>query len=541
MKKLTIITAVHNQIEYNRLFIESLRRHTHHPYELIIIDNASHDGSTDLFEQSGATVVRNEKNLCYGCSQNQGLAQATGEYVAFLNNDLCLSGGWDKALIEYLERYDLDAISPCGIETMESPKETRRMMRKWRRINAVQRMRAATGVRYTAHHLRRLVYRMYGDWDTFTKNRRSAFSGFLYPGISGNAVVARRNLFEAIGPWSTAVAATDWDLQLRLVKAQTELGRPKQCMIAGEVFVHHFIRTTARAKPSPRGCDHPLVEITAYYGAKDLAYLNRPSASVVVAVYERPDFLERVFAGLHNQTFKDFEVVVADDGSGPAVAALIAEWQGRFRYPIAHVWQEHRGFRKTVVVNKAAVQSRSDYLCFIDGDSIPHHLFVHSHTAARRIKTVISGRCVMLDKELTRALSLDDIRSGRLERMSFRLTRADAGSDTQGIRAPIVSALKHGWLGARGRNCGILGSNFSVFKGDFYRVNGYEESTTGRGLEDIGLGDRFKLAGVRVRTVARSAIQYHLYHESSPVPHDNDIGARFERPQGLWAEKGIVQ
>jgi|GEM_PF-189943 glycosyltransferase involved in cell wall biosynthesis len=541
MKKLSIITAVHNQIEYNRLFIDSLQRHTHHPYELIIVDNASHDGSADLFEQSGAIVVRNEKNLCYGCSQNQGLARATAEFVAFLNNDICVSGGWDKALIEYLERYDLDAISPCGIETMESPKETRRMMRKWRRINAVQRMRAATGMRYTALHLRRLVHRMYGDWDTFTKNRRSAFSGFLYPGISGNAVVARRNLFEAIGPWSTAVAATDWDLQLRLVKAQTERGRPKQCMIAGEVFVHHFIRTTARAKPSPRGCDHPLVEITAYYSAKDLVYLNRPSASVVVAVYERPDFLERVFAGLHNQTFKDFEVVVADDGSGPAVAALIAEWQGRFRYPIAHVWQEHRGFRKTVVANKAAVQSRSDYLCFIDGDAIPHRMFLHSHMAARRIKTVLSGRRAILDKELTQTLSLDDIRSCRLERMSFRLTRADAGTDTQGIRAPIVSALRHGWRGARGRNRCLLVSNFSVFKGDFYRVNGFEESNAGRGLEDNGLGDRFKLAGVRMRTAPRFAIQYQLYHESNPVPRDNDAIARYRRPETFWAEEGIMQ
>ena len=49
MKKLSIITAVHNQIEYNRLFLESIEENTFNPYDLIIIDNASHDGSGRLF------------------------------------------------------------------------------------------------------------------------------------------------------------------------------------------------------------------------------------------------------------------------------------------------------------------------------------------------------------------------------------------------------------------------------------------------------------------------------------------------------------
>jgi glycosyltransferase involved in cell wall biosynthesis len=381
---------------------------------------------------------------------------------------------------------------------------------------------------------------MYGDWDAFTDNRRSQFRGFLYPGISGNAVVTKRSLFDTIGQWSTAVAAADWDLQLRLVKAQTERGRPKQCMIAADVFVHHFIRATARAKPAQRGCVHPLEGITACYGKKDLAYLNRPAVSVIIAVYERPDFLEKVFAGLHNQTLDDFEVVVADDGSGPAIAALIAGWQGRFCYPIAHVWQEHRDFRKTIIANRAAVQSRSDYLCFIDGDAIPHHRFLHTHMAARRIHTVLSGRRVMLDKDLTEKLTLDDVRNGRLERASFWLKHAEAGSRKHGMRASIVSALENGWRGARRKNYCILGSNFSVFKGDFYRVNGYEESITGRGLEDNNLSNRFTLAGMRVRTVARSAIQYHLHHESNSIPHHKDVIARYGQPETFWAEKGIA-
>ncbi len=541
MKKLSIITAVHNQIEYNRLFFESLRRYTHYSYELIIIDNASRDGSADFFEQGGATVIRNGANLCYGCSQNLGLERATSDYVAFLNNDLFVSSGWDKALIDRLERYDLDVISPCGIETMESPHRTRHMMRRWRRVNAMQRLRASSGMHYTAHHLRRLVQKMYGDWDAFTEARRSSFRGFLYPGISGNAVMAKRSAFDTIGTWISAVAAADWDLQLRLVKAQSEMGRPRQCMIAGDVFVHHFIRASFRARPVPRGCDHAFVAIADHYPKKDLVYLNKPAMSVIIAVHDCPDFLEKVFAGLHNQTLADFEIVVADDGSGPAIAETIAAWQGRFRYPIAHEWQEHRGFRKTLVANRAAVRSRSDYLCFIDGDSIPHHRFLHSHFVNRRVGTVLSGRRVMLDRDLSAALTQQDVTSRRLERMSFWLHHAEYGSHKNGMRAPLVAALEDGWRGARGKNYSILGSNFSVFKGDFYRVNGYEEAIVGRGLEDNSLSNRFTLAGIRVRTVARTALQFHLFHESKPSPHDSDTIARYGRPKAFWAEKGIAK
>jgi hypothetical protein len=105
----------------------------------------------------------------------------------------------------------------------------------------------------------------------------------------------------------------------------------------------------------------------------------------------------------------------------------------------------------------------------------------------------------------------------------------------------MVAAIEDGWKSARGTNYCILGSNFSLFKGDFIRVNGYDESITGRGLEDNSLSNRFKLAGTQIRTVARSALQYHLYHESNPIPHDKETIARLGRPVRPWAAQGIVK
>jgi glycosyltransferase involved in cell wall biosynthesis len=539
MKKLSIITAVHNQIEYNRLFLESLEKNTYHPYDLIIIDNASHDGSGPLFADHGATVLKNETNTCYACSQNQGLEVANTTYVAFLNNDICLSKHWDKKLIEYLEVFGLDAISPSGIEMMEDADATRKAMRRWRRINAVQRLRVASGIRYSARSLASLVRRMYGDWESFTDKRSRRFEGFLYPGISGNCILTKRSVFDKIGPWNTQVAASDWDLQLRLVKRQSEKGDMKQCMIACNVFVHHFIRATFRSVKVPCSCGHAPREIADVYPGKDLCYLNRPKLSLIIAVHNKPEFLEKVFASLLNQTLLDFEIVVADDGSGPQIADLVSQWNGKFLYPIAHVWQKHEGFRKTVIANTAVVRSRSDYLCFIDGDCIVHHRFLEDHLKTRRAGTVLSGRRIMLDEELTATLTLRDVQSRRIEKPSFWLGHVRLSNLKHGLRLPAVSAIEDAWRSKK--NYCILGSNFSVYKGDYYRVNGYEEAITGRGLEDNNLSNRFKRAGIRIRTVARKAIQYHLFHSFDPVPHSREVIARWGTPGESRAEKGIVK
>jgi hypothetical protein len=72
-------------------------------------------------------------------------------------------------------------------------------------------------------------------------------------------------------------------------------------------------------------------------------------------------------------------------------------------------------------------------------------------------------------------------------------------------------------------------------------VNGYEEAIVGRGLEDNNLSNRFKVAGVRVRTLARRAVQFHLFHSFEPVPHSKETVEQWGRPKDFWAKKGIMK
>src|SRR5687768_7510377 len=99
------------------------------------------------------------------------------------------------------------------------------------------------------------------------------------------------------------------------------------------------------------------------------------SASLIISFYNKIEYLRMILAALERQSFKNFEVVIADDGSKAEVVNEIKEIQTKSPLQIQHIWHEDIGFRKTKILNESIRKSNSDYLIFIDGDCIPHHKF----------------------------------------------------------------------------------------------------------------------------------------------------------------------
>ena len=62
--------------------------------------------------------------------------------------------------------------------------------------------------------------------------------------------------------------------------------------------------------------------------------------SVIVTTYNRPKALDKVLAALQLQSYQNFEIVIADDGSGVETRELIKTWGQKSRVPIKHAWQE---------------------------------------------------------------------------------------------------------------------------------------------------------------------------------------------------------
>lgn len=252
-----------------------------------------------------------------------------------------------------------------------------------------------------------------------------------------------------------------------------------------------------------------------------------PRLSLIVAVYNKPDILRLMFAALGRQTLKEFEVIIADDGSGPAVGEAVKEAQRICDYPVFHVWQEDRGWQKNKILNEAIRTSHTDYLVFIDGDCLPAGDFLFDHWTEREAGKVLLGRRVEMSERWARSLSPEKIVTGRFERIG--LSELIDGAKGKALRLEdgirIKNRLIRKILSRDARR--ILGSNFSIHKEAVLEINGFDEAYDGPGHgEDSDIQYRLGLIGVTGKSIRNMAIQFHVYHPSTRISEKS--AERFE-------------
>ena len=240
--------------------------------------------------------------------------------------------------------------------------------------------------------------------------------------------------------------------------------------------------------------------------------------SVILSTYQSPALLERTLHGYRRQRVERFEIVIADDGSGPQTAELVRRLRAELGLDLTHVWHEDRGFRKCEILNRAIVVARGEYLVFSDGDCIPWSGFLEAHATLARPGSFLSGGYFRMPRRLTERITVDDVASGRIE--DLRWLRA------QGL-PPSFRARRLGMTGAAGRLLDRLtptraswnGHNASGFKDDLLRVNGFDERM-GYGGEDRELGERLVLLGRRGRQIRHRATCLHQWHERGYVSEE---------------------
>jgi glycosyltransferase involved in cell wall biosynthesis len=262
-----------------------------------------------------------------------------------------------------------------------------------------------------------------------------------------------------------------------------------------------------------------------------------PLISLIIAVYKKPEFLELVLESCLNQSFKNFEILIADDGSGEEIRSLLERFRGKFTYPIVHCWHEDLGFRKTIIVNQSVLRAKAEYVVFIDGDCILHHKFLASHWNYKKRNTIISGRRVRLGEKITSELTSEDIRSRKIEKINFWVKKCIAKDVKHGIYIPLFYYLENCF---RIKMWRILGCNFSMFRSDFLSINGYDQRIIGRGMEDSNLNERALLKGIAIRSIVREALQYHLFHTFDPIPHSSETFREYCNPEDFWTAFGAV-
>ena len=105
--------------------------------------------------------------------------------------------------------------------------------------------------------------------------------------------------------------------------------------------------------------------------------------TVVVSTYEWPEALDVVLRALSEQSDANFDIVVADDGSGPETAVLVRGWQRRLGQRLTHIWHADEGFRAARARNLGALARDSGLIAFLDGDCIPRRDFVRAAARPR--------------------------------------------------------------------------------------------------------------------------------------------------------------
>lgn len=243
---LSIITAVHNGIAMNRIFFSYLKKNTMMPFELIVIDNNSSDGSAEFFESKGAKVIRNKANYSYPVCQNQGIREASHDLMVFMNNDIIVSPNWDVRLLETANLHGLDVITPVSIENMEKPEVTKAMKRKWLRVHNPLSL-----LGYSRPVLLLMFRFMYGNWGKYSQKRFIEFGNTIQKGFLGHTIMMRREVIAKIGLWDEQIQGADFDLNMRVQQRFMEFGDIKPVHKALGVILHHYIRLTIKSTREP--------------------------------------------------------------------------------------------------------------------------------------------------------------------------------------------------------------------------------------------------------------------------------------------------
>ena len=264
--------------------------------------------------------------------------------------------------------------------------------------------------------------------------------------------------------------------------------------------------------------------------------------SVIVSTYNSEAWLEKVLQGYAAQSYRDFELIVADDGSQPTTQAMVERHAQDYPVPLLHIWHEDQGYRRQEVLNKAIPLAAHDYLLFTDGDCIPRKDFVATHALLAQRGRFLSGGYCKLGMALSESISAADITSGRCfdlgwlqQHESMTLSnRLKLG--TGPVRARLLDAITT--AKATFNNC-----NSSAWKEDLLAINGYDERMK-YGGPDRELGERLENHGVRGKQVRHRAVCLHLdhargYKTTASVQANLAIRAETRSRKTVWTPHGI--
>ena len=264
--------------------------------------------------------------------------------------------------------------------------------------------------------------------------------------------------------------------------------------------------------------------------------------SFVVLTYNRTDALLTVLRSLAEQCFKNHEILIADDGSkSEEVEKLLAQCPP-FRCAVRHVWHPDTGFTAARARNLAAAHAHGEYLIFLDGDCIPNQKMVVQHARLAEQGCFVNGSRVLLSEALSRRVlegNIDITHSSP----TFWLKAWLRGDSNK-----LLHLLNWPWRLFRVKQRfawrGIRSCNFGVWRQDFLKVNGFDETFQGWGHEDADLVLRLSHLGIKRKNGFMATEVFHLWHPENKRDREssnkNRVIQRMQTDQ-VQADQGLQE
>lgn len=241
--------------------------------------------------------------------------------------------------------------------------------------------------------------------------------------------------------------------------------------------------------------------------------------SVVVTTYNRSDALSVVLRALAAQSDRNFEVLVADDGSAEPQRQAVRRAAAALPLRTTLVWHPDVGFTAGMARNRGVEFSQGDYLVFLDGDCVPETDFIARHRALAQAGWLVNGSRVLLGPDLTRRVLGGQVQTwgqGAGFWWAQRL-RGQTNKSWPGLRAPDGRWRLQPHFSFKGlRSC-----NLGLWRSDFACVDGFDEAFVGWGHEDADLVLRLHHAGVRRKSGAWATEVAHLWHPEAARAHES--------------------
>lgn len=226
-----------------------------------------------------------------------------------------------------------------------------------------------------------------------------------------------------------------------------------------------------------------------------------PRPSLIVSASDNPDALNLVLesVGLQTRLLPEVEILIADQSTDDQIAIVVKKWSRALPGRVERFRSSGNSASSAPVLNCAARAATGDYLIFVDGDCLLERHFIADHLRNAKPATFVQGRRARVRTRYVRRVSLRSFRP-----MVWFLRRRIHGWRL-GLRRP--------WPAVRLNDArAINGYNFALWREDFFRVNGFDETFDEGGDEVAELAERLWHAGLTLRTITGQAIVYHLDH-----------------------------